>query len=325
MKGFNAAVRMFLAGVLMITASSATAQQTYPAKPIRMIVPYPPGGGSDLMGRLVGQKLLESWGQPVLIDNRGGGNTIIGTEALVKSPPDGYTIFLTASPLAVLPHLYRSLPYDTLKDIAPVATFAIAAQVFVVNPSVAAANLQEFIALAKAKPGQLNFASSGSGGPAHLAGELFNLMTGVQMQHIPFKGTAQALTALISGDVQVFSIGPMTVIPHIKAGRLRAVAITGENRLAALSQVPTFAEAGLPGFDLETWYGIVAPAGAPKSIITRLSAEIGRAALLPDFKEKLEAQGMRPYITTAEQFTELLKSDLAKYGKIVKAGNIKIE
>ncbi len=188
-KFFTILAGALIAGALMPMAGSATAQQAYPSKPIRMIVPYPPGGGSDLMGRLVGQKLSESWSQPVLIDNRGGGNTIIGTEALARSSPDGYTIFLTASPLAVLPNLYRNLPYDTLKDLAPVATFAIAAQVFVVNPSVAATNLQEFIALAKSKPGQLNFASSGSGGPAHLAGELFKLMTGVQMQHIPFKGT----------------------------------------------------------------------------------------------------------------------------------------
>ncbi len=325
MTSLATAVRLLTMGVLIAIAGVAAAQPAYPSKPIRFIVPYPPGGGSDVLARLLGQKLTESWGQPVVIDNRGGGNTIIGNDALAKSAPDGYTISLTNSSLTVLPHLYRTLPYDTLKDLAPVATVSVNPQLLVVHPSVAANNLQEFIALAKSKPGQLNYATSGAGGQTHLAAVLFEILAGVKMEHVHYKGTGPGLTDLLAGRVQLWFIGPHNAIAHIKAGKLRPIAITGQNRSATLPQVPTFNEAGLPGFDVETWYAVLAPAGTPKDIVDKLSAELGKIVTAPDVREKLASQGTQPYFSTAEQFSALLKSDLAMYGKVVKTANIKIE
>jgi len=325
MKSFNAMLRVVTLAIPMAIAGSAAAQQDYPNKPIRLIVPFPPGGSTTSMARIVGQKLNESWGQSVIVDNRGGGNTIIGTDALAKSPPDGYTIFLADATLAVLPHLYRDLPYDTVKDVVPVATISISPQVLVVHPSVPANNLQEFIALGKSRPGQLNFASSGGATTNRLAAELFCLLTGVKMQNIPYKGAGPAVTDLIAGQVQLLFNVPINVLPHIKSGRLKPIAITGETRLAALPQVPTFTEAGLPGFDLGPWYGIAAPGGTPKEIIDKLSTEIAKILRMPDVREKLESQGMRPLISTPEQFAAHLKSEMAKFGKIVEAANIKIE
>ncbi len=325
MNSLAVAVRLLIMGVLIAIAGSAAAQQAYPSKPIRFIVPYPPGGGSDVLARLVGQKLAERLGQPVVVDNRGGGNTIIGNDALAKSPPDGYTISLTNSSVTVLPHLYRTLPYDTLKDLAPVATVSVNPQLLVVHPSVAANNLQEFIALAKSKPGQLNYATSGAGGQTHLAAVLFEILAGVKMEHVHYKGTGPGLTDLLAGRVQLWFIGPHNALPHIKAGKLKPIAISGKSRSATLPQVPTFTEAGVPGFDVETWYAVLAPAGTPKDIVDKLSAEFGRIVAAPDVRAKLESQGMQPFISTAEQFTALVKSDLAMYGKVVKTANIKIE
>jgi tripartite-type tricarboxylate transporter receptor subunit TctC len=322
MKCCFALAQIFVVGVLMAGAGSAAAQSEYPNKPIRFIVPYPPGGGSDVLARLIGQKLTESWGQPVIIDNRAGANTIIGTDALVKAPPNGYTISLAASTLAVLPHLYRDLPYDPLKDVAPVATVSMSPQLLVVNSGVAANNLEEFIALAKSMPGKLNYASSGAGGPTHLAAALFEILAGVKMQHVAYKGTGPGLTDLLAGRVQLWFIGPHNAIPHIKTGRLRPLAITGESRSASLPQTQTFAEAGMPDFDMETWYGVLAPAGTPKEIVDKLSIEIGKILAMPDVREKLETQGMRPFVSTPEQFTALVKSDVARYGKIIKTANI---
>jgi len=325
MKGCNAVVRVLTLAVLLGIAGSAAAQQAYPNKPIRFITPYPPGGSTTVLARLVGQKLTESWGQQVIVDNRGGGNTIIGTEALVKSPPDGYTIFLASPLLVMLPHLYRTLPYDTLRDVAPVATIANTELILVLNPSVPANNLQELIALAKSKPGELNYASSSSGGPTHVAGEMFNIMAGVKTQHVPYKGGGPALTDLLGGQVQMYFNTPVSFISHIKSGKLKAIAISGETRSPALPQVPTFTQAGLPGFDVGYWQGILVPAGTPRAIIDKLSAEVVRIVALPDIKEKLDSQGFAPFVSNADQFAALLKSDMAKYAKVIKAANIKIE
>ena len=325
MKGFDAAVRVAAAGLLMGFIGSVAAQQAYPNKPIRFITPYPAGGSTSVLARIIGQKLTESWGQQVLVDNRGGGNTIIGTEALVKSPPDGYTIFLASPLLVMLPHLYHALPYDTLRDVAPVATMASTEQILVLNPSVPANNLQELIALAKSMPGQLNYASSSSGGPTHVAGEMFNIMAGVKIQHVPYKGGGPALTDLLGGQVQMYFNTPVSFISHIKSGKLKAIAISGDTRLPALPQVPTFTQAGLQGFDVGYWQGILVPAGTPKAIIDKLAAEVARIVALPDTKEKLDSQGFAPFISTPEQFAALLKSDMAKYAKVIKAANIKIE
>ena len=325
MNVFATVARALSVGVLMTIAGSAAAQHAYPEKTIRFITPYPPGGSTTILSRLVGQKLSEAWGQQVIIDNRGGGNTVIGNEAMAKAPPDGYTILLVTSAIVSLPHLYATLPYDTMKDIAPVATISVSPQILVVNPKIPANTLQEFVALAKSKPGELNYASSGAGGPTHLAAVLFEQVAGVKLQHVPYKGAGPALTDLIGGQVQLFFPVPINAIPHITSGRLRPLAITGDNRLASLSQVPTFAEAGLPGFDMETWYGVAAPGATPRAIIDKMSTEIGKIVAMPDIKEKLESQGMRPLISTADKFSARFKTEMVRYGQIVKAGNVKIE
>jgi tripartite-type tricarboxylate transporter receptor subunit TctC len=316
-------VRILSIGVLTAVAGFAAAQQTYPSKPIRFIVPYPAGGSASALARLVGQKMTESWGQPVIVDHRAGGNTIIGSDALAKSAPDGYSIMVVATAHVINALLLPKLPYDTIRDFAPVGTLGSTELVMVLHPSVPANNLQEFIVLAKSRPGQLNFASAGAGGVIHLAGELFNMMTGVKIQHIAYKGTPPALTDLIGGQVQLSYIVPLSVAPHIKSGRLRAIAISGETRLPTLPQVPTFTEAGLPGFDVKFWFGVLAPAGTPKEIIDKLSTEIARILALPDIKENLVGQGMDPYISSPEQFAALIKADMSKFAGVIKAANVK--
>jgi len=323
-KFFTAMGRILTAAVLLAIAGFTAAQQSYPNKPIRFISPFPPGGGTTIVARLIGQKLTESWGQQVLVDNRPGGNTIIGSEALVRSAPDGYTIMIQASTHATNPNLL-ALPYDSIKDFAPVATVSSNEYMLVVNPSIPANNLQEFIALAKSKPGQLNFASTGTGSPQHLAGELFNIMTGVKMQHIPYKGSGQILPDLIGNQVQLAFMNPLNAVPHVKAGQLKAIAISGDARVPALPQVPTFTEAGLTGFDVRNWYGVFAPAATPKQIIDKLANEIARIMALPDIRDKLASQGAEPFVTTPEQFAALIKADIAKFGKIIKTANIRLD
>jgi len=324
MKYFNAVVRMVTVGALMGFAGSVTAQQAYPNKAIRMIVPYAPGGPTDVVARLLGPHLTQRLGQPVIVDNRPGGNTIIGTEALAKSPPDGYIIMTMAIAHAIIPSLL-STPYDPIKDFAPVATVVSGELVLVLHPSVPANTLQELIALAKSKPGELNYASASAGGPLHLAGELLNMMTGIKTQHIPYKGAAPALADLVAGQVQMLFSPPDTAIPYIKAGKLKAIAISGATGLSALPQVPTFTEAGLPGFNVKNWFGVLAPAGTPKPIIDRLSSEIAKILAVPEIREKLVRQGMEPFISTPEQFAALIRSDFAQYAKVIKQANIKLE
>ncbi len=316
--------RILLVTALLTLACGAAAQQAYPGKPIRLIVPYAPAGSASILARLVGQKLTESWSQQVIVDNRPGGNTIIGTEAAAKSAPDGYTLLLAPSSHVITP-LLAATPYDAIKDFAPVATIASSEYLLLLNPSVPANSLQEFIALAKSKPGQLNYSSAGSGGAAHIAGEMFNLMAGVKMQHIPYKGGGPAVTDLIGGQVQLSFQTPIVSIPHISNGKLKAVAYTGDARLSALPQVPTFTEAGLANFDVKYWFGILAPAGTPRGIIDKLSTEIAKSLGIPDFREKLLGQGMEPFISSPEQLANLMKSDTVRFGKVIKAANIKLE
>ncbi len=325
MRSFSAVARLLLAGVMFVFVGVAAAQQAYPSKPIRFIVPFPPGGSTDPLARLVGQKLSDKWGQAVIVDNRPGGNTIIGTEALVKSPPDGYTILLVTRDLVLLPHLVSYLPYDPIKDFTAVATLAKAQFILVLHPSVPANNLQEFIALAKSKPGQLNYASSGLGNATHLAAELFQSMTGVKLQHIPYKGGAAALTDLLGGRVQLWFPNTVGISAHINSGKLKGIAVTGDKRFASMPQVPTFDEAGLRGFEMAGWFGILAPAGTAKEIVDKISKEVALVLAMPDVSEKLESQGSQTFTSTPEQFAALLKSELARYGKIIKSANIKIE
>ncbi len=302
----------------------AAAQQVYPSKPIRLIVPYPPGGSTSTVARLVGQKLTERWGQQVLVDNRGGGNTIIGSEIMVKSAPDGYTILLVTATHVINPSLIP-LPYDALKDFAPVATLVGTEYLMVVNPSVPANNLQEFISLAKSRPGQINYGSSGSGTTNHLAGELLNLTAGIKMQHVPYKGGGPALADLLGGQVQMLITTVQSLLPHVRSGKLRAIAMTGSARSPALPQVPTFAEGGVPGISMNSWFGILAPAGTARELIDRLSTEVARVLVLPDMKERLSNEGVEPFINSPEQFAALMKADLTRFATLIKAANIKID
>jgi tripartite-type tricarboxylate transporter receptor subunit TctC len=313
-----------IAGALTAFAGAGAAQQAYPNKPIRFIVPYPPGGSNDLLARLIGPKLTESWGQPVIVDNRGGGNTVMGTAAVAQAAPDGYTILMMAIAHTIIPNLLPT-PYDPIRDFAPVATAGRGELVLVLHPAVPADNLKELIALAKAKPGQLNYASASTGGPLHLAGELFNMLAGVKTQHVPYKGGGPATMAVLGGEVQMRFSPPPEAIAHIKSGKLKAIAITGNARSSFLSQVPTFTEAGLPGFNAKNWFGVLAPAGTPKAIVDKLSSEIARVLALAEIREKLLSQGMEPFISTPEQFGALMRADYALYGKIIKAANIKLE
>ncbi len=324
MKGFNAVMRMVTLGVLMAIAASAGAQQDYPKKPIRLISPYAAGGGTSIAARIISQKLTESWGQQVIVDNRPGANTIIGSEALVKSAPDGYTIMIAAVTHVLVPLMFKT-SFDVIKDFAPVATLSRGEFVLVIHPSLPVNNLQELLALAKARPGQLNYASTGAGSPQHLGGELLNILAGVDMRHIPYKGSGPAATDLLGGQVQLFLSPPITVMQYIKSGRLKALAITGEKRKSALPQVPTMAEAGLPGFEVRSWYGIFAPGATPRPIIDKLSAEIGRIVALPDVIEQLVNLGVEPLISTPEQFAAIVKADRDRYAKIVKDAKIKLE
>jgi tripartite-type tricarboxylate transporter receptor subunit TctC len=303
----------------------AAAQQTYPSKPSRMIVPFPPGGGVSSVARIMGPKLTESWGQQVVVDNRPGGNTIIGSEALVKAPPDGYTLIMVSSAHVINHYLLPNIPYHAVKDFAPVATTSSGPYLMVAHPSLPANTLQEFIALAQAKPGQLNYSSSGSGGVQHLAGELFSIMANVKVQHIPYKGAGPAVIELVGGQVHFSFQPPGNVIPHIKSGKLKAIAAPGATRLSALPDVPTFAEAGMPGFEVKSWIGILAPAATPKPIIGKLSTEVEKILKMPDTRDKLLKQEHEPMYLNPEQFAAFIQLEMARVAKVVKSANIKIE
>ena len=311
--------------LILLLPFAAFSQTPYPARPIRLITPFAPGGSTTTVGRVIGQKLTESWGQNVIVDNRPGGNMIIGTDALAKATPDGYTILLTTNAHVINPSLFSKLPYDPIKDFAPVGNVYISEFVLVINPALPANNLQELITLAKAKPGQLNYATTGAGGSGHLANEMFAMLAGIKTQHIPYKGAGPAMVDLIGGQIQMFINNPLTVIGHIKSGRMRGIAVTGEVRLPTLPQVPTFSEAGLPGMDVKPWFCVVAPTGTPKPIINKLSTEIARIMAMPDVQDYLAKQGMMPFSSTPEQLATLMKTDMARWAKFIKAANIRLD
>jgi tripartite-type tricarboxylate transporter receptor subunit TctC len=326
LKSYALIARVLSLAFLLAAAGSAIAQGAYPTKPVRYILPYPPGGSTDPMARFICGKLSEVWGRSVVVDNRPGGNTVIGTEALVRSTPDGYTIGWAGASLFSTPSLLPSLPYDALRDLTGVATVAKQRVVLVLHPSVPANNLKEFIALAKAKPGELNFASSGHGTNTHLSGELFKLVTGVNITHIPYKGSGPATTDLLGGRVQLSFQIPITVIPMIATGKVKAIAITGDTRLPALSQVPTFGEVGMPGHGLTGVTGIVAPAKTPQAIRIKIAKDVAAILSTPSAGEFLAKQGAEPFITTSpDDMTRVLKEEMARYGKIIKAAGIKFE
>lgn len=322
---FNTTRRVFVVGGLSALVAAGNAQQAFPRKPIRLIVAFPPGGSTTVVARLLGQKLTERLGQPVIVDNRPGANGVIACEELLKSPADGHTIAMVVNTHSINPLVMGAMPYDTNRDFATVGTLYKLELVLVAHPSVAAENLREFIALANARPGALNFAAGDSLGLTHLAAETFNTMAGVKIQVVPYKGTGPALVDTLGGHVQAYFSSPTAVIAYVKSGKLKAYGISGSRRSAALPEVPTFAEAGLPGYEAGTWAGILASAATPKDVINKLSSEIAAIMNLPDIKEQLSSQGLDPYITTPDQFSQLIRSDTARFEKVIKAANIKID
>ena len=323
-EGVTAVARVLALGLAISLSVAAFAQPAYPTRAVRFITPFPPGGSLDPLTRMSAQKLSEGWGQPTVVENRPGGNSIIGTNAVAKAAPDGYTILVAGTPHVINPSLFPT-PYDALKDFAPIATIARSRQILVVHPSLPVNNLKELIALAKARPGQLNYGSSGTGNTNHLAGELLCALAGIKMQHVPYKGAGPAIVDLLGGRLHLSFHVTISVIPHINSGRLKPLAISGETRAAPLAQVPTFAEAGLPAFQMSGWTGMFAPAGTPKYIIDRISGEMARMLASPEIVELLGSQGLEPFISTPEQFATLLRSDMTRFAKLIKDANIRVE
>jgi tripartite-type tricarboxylate transporter receptor subunit TctC len=297
----------------------------YPSKPLRFILPFPPGGGTDILGRLVAERLAAALGQPVVIENRGGAGGNVGTEAAARSAPDGYTIVLVAPSLAISPTLYSKLNYDAVKDFAPVSLVATVPNVVITQPSLNVGTLQEFAAAARSKPGGLNFGSGGSGTSNHLAGELFNIVAGVKLVHVPYKGVNLAMQDVLGGNIHFVVIGIPAAAPHIKAGKLRALAVLAPNRSAALPDVPSAAEAGMPAFEVTTWYGVLAPAGTPRNIVLRLNQELVRIMHSAELKAPLAASGTEPFTSTPEEFAAYIRQEIAKWGDVVRKANLKAD
>jgi tripartite-type tricarboxylate transporter receptor subunit TctC len=308
-----------------LVAASATAQQ-YPARPVRFVVPFPPGGSVDTLARTIGARLGDRLGQQVIVDNRPGGNGNIGMEIVAQARPDGYTILVGyIANLAIAPSLYVKLPFDPVKDYAPITQIASSPNVLTAHPSVPAKNLQELIALAKVKPGGVTFASTGIASVGHLTGELLNSLAGVKMTHVPYKGGGQAITDLLGGHVNVMFSGFSAAMPHIKTGKIRALAVTGAQRSPALPEAPTIAEQGFPGVEATAWYGILAPAGTPRPIVTRLHDEIVKILKLPEVVQRLDGLGFEIVGSTPEEFAAYIKSEIRKWEKVVKASGARPE
>ena len=302
------------------------AQSPYPTKPIRFVVPYPAGGPLDTVARLLGQRVSESVGQPVVVDNKPGAGGNIGADAVAKSMPDGYTILMGAvATHAINPTLYASIPYDAARDFIPVTQIASTPNVLVVNPSVPAANVREFIAYAKANPGKLNFGSGSTGSAGHLAGELFKTQAGLEMTHVPYKGAAPAMNDLIGGQIQLMFDNLASALGQVRAGRVRALAVTTPRRSALAPDLPTIAESGLPGFDINTWFGIFVPANTPREVVDRLHAEFARALAMPDVKERMLTLGAEPVGNTPAEFAAYIRAEGDKYARVIKASGAKAD
>ena len=320
-------MRFLSIAAAMLIWSAGVFAQAYPAKPIRLIVPYPPGGGTDFFARLVGAKMSEHIGQPIVVENRPGAATIIGAEAAARAAPDGYTVLLADSTtLAVNPSLYRKLPYDPQKDFLPISMTARFAMLLVVNPSlIKAASVKEFIAEANRDPGKINFASVGAGTTHHLAMELFEQQSGISLNHIPYKGAAPAVQDLVGGQVPVMFLDLAAGAPQIRAGKIKALAVASARRISALPDVPTVAESGVPGFEAWAWQGLVVPAGTPQEVMTRLRVEYSKAVGDPALRQKLIDAGVEPLTSTPEELAAHIRSETAKWAKVVKEANIKVE
>lgn len=316
-----AAAALLVAGLV---CSSAQAQTNYPTKPIRLIVPFAPGGGTDIVARLMAQKLTEAFKQTVLVDNRAGGGGLVGAETAVRAAPDGYTVIIMSGSYTTNAAIYK-LPYDPVKDITPMGLIGDTGFFLALNPGVPIKTVGELIAYDKSKPGALNYGSSGTGGIAHLCGELFNLLAKTKLTHVAYKGTGPALNDLLGGHIQlIFGSAPST-IPLVQSNRLRAIAVTTTKRSSALPDLPTIAEAGVPGYEVVLWYGVLGPKGLPKNMVTRWNTEIRKATKLPDLKERLVAEGFDIDDSPPEVFQKVLKRDVAKWTKVVKEAKVKVQ
>ncbi len=310
----------------MLAVATVAAAEGYPDRPVKLVVPFPPGGPLDVTGRLIAQKLTDAWRQPVVVENKPGAGGNIGADLVAKSAPDGYTILLGAlSTHAVNPSLYAKMPYDAVKDFVPITLLATTPNVLVVNPSLPVNSVKDLVAYAKANPGKLAFGSGSNGSAGHLAGELFKVDTGTDIIHVPYKGGAPATQALLAGDVQFMFDNLANATPQVKAGKLKALAVTTAQRSKLAPELPTMAEAGLPGFDISTWYGLMAPAGTPKDVIAKWNAEVVKILTTPEVRERLAAQGAEAAPTTPEQFAAFIGSEIPKYARIVKASGAKVD
>lgn len=317
----------FSTAMLILAAGTTVAcAQAWPSKPVKWISPFAPGGGADITSRAIAAKLSSGLGQQVVVDNRGGAGGMIGVDMAAKSPADGYTVVLgTIGPIAINPSLYKKMTYDPAKDLLPVSQAANALNVLVVHPSLPTKTVREFVALAKSRPGQLNYGSSGSGATDHLAGELFNALTGAKMVHVPYKGGAPAMLDLVSGNVQVVFSTMSTAVAAIQSNRVRALAMTGNQRFELMPELPTVQEAGLKGFEVNNWYGVFVPAGTPKDIVVRLNAEIVKALAAPEVKKRLLDAGIIATSSSPEVFAAYVKAEAAKWAKVIKDANITVE
>jgi tripartite-type tricarboxylate transporter receptor subunit TctC len=301
------------------------AEPSYPVRPLRVIVPQSAGGSTDLVARLYGQKLSEALGQPVIVDNRPGAGSIIGTDLVAKATPDGYTLLVVASSITLNPTLHKNLPFDPIRDLAPISQLSAFPNMLTLHPSVPAKSVKELIALAKAKPGQLNYGSSGTATGTHLSAELFKLMAGVDMVHVPYKGGAPAVTALLGGQVQLNFATLPSVLPHVRANRLRALGVTTAKRSTAAPDVPTIAEAGVPGYDHGPWNGMLAPARTPKAVVTRLNSEVAKAARSQEIRNVLAQDGAEPVGDSAEAFGTIIREETVKWAKVIRAAGIQAD
>ncbi len=313
-------------GITLWLAATAACAQAYPVKPLKLVLPFPAGGPTNIVARLFGQRLSEIWGQNVLIDNRPGGGGLIGATLAAKSPADGYTLYLGGITTMVLSvYVHKNLPYDPQRDFAPVTLATTQPLLLMTHPALPVKTLKEFLALARARPGEINYATSGPGGSGHLAAEMLRLSTKIDIVHVPYRGAPPAINDLIAGQVQSMFGSPLAVAPHIRAGKISALAITGQKRSPAVPNVPTFDEAGLPGYDASTWNGISVPSGTPRAIIDRLQGEIAKILRTPNTAERLAVDGSVAVGSTSEEFAAFIKTEHAKWSKVVREANIRVE
>ena len=312
---------LFLLTLICFVCSAAQAQ-TYPSKTVRLVVPFAAGGSTDIIGRVLAQKLTEAWGQQVIVDNRPGGSTVIGTDIVAKSPPDGHVLLVTPAPFTIVPSLIKKLPYDPAKDFEPITLINTTPLVVVVHPGVPAKNIKELVALAKAKPGVMNFGSSGSGGSNHLAGELFNTMANVKIVHVPYKGNAPALADLVGGHIDIVFNGLTSALPFIKSGKLRALGMTSRTRTAALPDMPTLDESGLKGFQAVAWNGLTGPARMPKEAVAKAADAVARIMKSPELAEHLKREGSDPVGSSTPEYAAFLRDEIAKWKKVIERAGI---